>query len=59
LKPVTFIARLPLPAFDAIFDRTAAKLTKLTNARLSPDHWLFKTPPHLLRKNALIRQEIS
>jgi hypothetical protein len=48
LKPVTFIARLPLPAFDAIFDRTAARLTKLTNARLSPDHGLFKTPPHLL-----------
>jgi hypothetical protein len=48
LKPVTFIARLPLPAFDAIFDRTAARLTKLTNARLSPDHGLFKTPQHLL-----------
>jgi hypothetical protein len=53
LKPVTFIAGLPLvpaliPAFDPIFDRTAARLTNPTNARLSPDHWLFKTPPHLL-----------
>jgi hypothetical protein len=49
LKLVDLVARVPLmPAFDPIFDRIAARLTKLTNARLSPDHRLFKTPPHLL-----------